>query len=199
MKLNRLEIRRQLLHIFIGTITLFLIIIGVLTSLHLFIIILISSLLSIISKKKEVPVVAWFLKNFEREKARTQFPGKGFIAFFIGILLSIKLFEPSIAYASIMVLILGDTVSHLIGTHIGRIKNPLNGHKSLEGNIAGGFAGFIGASFFIDPYLAFAGSMSAMIIEAVQIRMNDEIVDDNVIVPLVCGAVIMIVRSWGIV
>ena len=196
MNLNWLEIKRQLLHVFTGTIVLFLIIVKVLTPLSLFLIIVISVILSLMSRRFDVPVVQWFLDNFEREKDKKSFPGRGFISFFVGVLLAIKLFEPGIAYASIMVLTLGDTVSHLVGTHIGRIKHPLDSHKSLEGNIAGGFAGFIGCMFFVDPWLALLGSFGAMTVEAIQIRMNNSIIDDNIVVPLACGVIIMLVRGY---
>lgn len=198
MRLNILEIRRQLLHIAIGFVTLSLIIFGVLTPLILFLIIVLSAGLSILSKKYRVPIVSWFLDNFEREKERERFPGKGFISFFVGILLAVKLFQPSIAYASIMVLTLGDSVSHMIGSHIGRIRNPLNGIKSVEGNLAGGLAGFMGAVLFVSPGLAIIGSFGAMIIEAIQIKMNESIVDDNIIVPLVAGAIMVLMRNLRI-
>lgn len=196
MSLNWLEIKRQLLHVLIGTVVLFLLILNILTPLHLFLIIIISSILSILSKNFRIPIVAWFLDNFERKKDRIKFPGRGFISFFIGTLLAIKLFEPPIAYASIMVLTIGDTVSHLIGNHIGRTKHPLNSYKSLEGNIAGGIAGFIGAMFFVQPWLAAIGSFGAMTIEAIQFKMNNTIIDDNIIVPLVCGAFIMTAQAF---
>ncbi len=196
MKMNWLEIKRQLLHVFTGTLVLFLIIVNVLTPLSLFLIIVISAILSLMSKTIKVPIVQWFLDNFERQKDKESFPGRGFIAFFVGVLLAVKLFEPSIAYASIMVLTLGDTISHLIGTHIGRIRHPLNSLKSLEGNIAGGFAGFIGAMFFVDPLLALLGSFGAMTVEAIQIRMNNTIIDDNIIVPLACGVIIMLAKVF---
>jgi len=195
MTLNLLEIKRQLLHVAVGSVVLLLLIVGLLNALHLFVVIIISAILSILSRRYKLPIVSWFLDNFERDKDKEKFPGRGFISVFVGVLLAIKLFEPSIAYASIMVLTLGDTVSHLIGLHLGRIKHPLNGLKSLEGNIAGGVAGFIGAQFFVRPELAFFGAFGAMFIEAVQVRMNDSIVDDNIIVPLTCGVIIMLVRS----
>lgn len=195
MSLNKLEIKRQLLHVLIGTSVLFLLIVEVLTPLYIFVILVISGILSILSKQSNLPIVSWFLDNFERDRDRKKFPGRGFISFFIGILLAIKLFEPPIAYASIMVLTLGDTVSHLIGTHIGRTRHPLNGHKSLEGNLAGGLAGFVGALFFINPLSALIGSFGAMTIEAIQFKMNNTIIDDNIIVPLACGALIMIAQA----
>ena len=74
MSLNYLEIKRQLLHVFIGTVVLFLLIIKLLTPLDLFLIIVISAILSIFSKWFRVPVVQWFLDNFEREKDKKSFP-----------------------------------------------------------------------------------------------------------------------------
>jgi dolichol kinase len=195
IRLNMLEIRRQLLHIFVGFLTLSLIMVGVLSPLLLFLIIVLCSILSVLARWQRLPVVSWFLENFEREKQREKFPGKGFISFFVGVLLAVKLFEPSIAYAAIMVLTLGDSVSHMIGIHLGRIRNPLNGIKSIEGNLAGGLAGFMGAVFFVSPGLAVVGSFGAMLVEAIQIKMNEGIVDDNIIVPLVAGALITVVKN----
>ncbi len=193
-KINTLEIKRQLLHIAIGTITLFFIVLG-LQPIYIFILVVLSSVLSVLSTRIDVPIVSWFLDNFERPKNRKQFPGKGFISFFVGILLSMKLFPAPISYASIMILTLGDSVSNLIGTHLGRVKHPLNGHKSIEGNLFGAFVGMMSAFFFVDPVLAATGSFGAMIIEAIQFRMNDMIVDDNIIVPLSAGAIMLIISA----
>jgi len=195
MRLNMLEVKRQLLHITIGFVTLILIIWGILTPLILFLIIVFSAVLSILSKRYRIPIVSWFLENFEREKEKSRFPGRGFISFFVGVLLATKLFEQNIAYASIMILTLGDSISHMVGIHLGRIRNPLNGIKSIEGNLAGGLAGFMGAIFFVNPWLAGIGSFGAMLIEAIQVKMNETIVDDNIIVPLVAGAIITLARS----
>jgi len=50
--------------------------------------------------------------------------------------------------------------------------------------------------FFVQPVLAFIGSFGAMTIEAVQFKMNDELIDDNIIVPLACGAIIMLAKTF---
>ena len=84
MRLNMLEVKRQLLHITIGFVTLILIIWGILTPLILFLIIVFSAVLSILSKRYRIPIVSWFLENFEREKEKSRFPGRGFISFFVG-------------------------------------------------------------------------------------------------------------------
>jgi len=200
MPINWFEIRRKLMHVLIGTILLGLIALRLITPLALFLVIIVGGVISIISIKHRIPVFSWFLDTFDREKDRKQFPGRGAISLFVGVLLAWKLFEAPIAYASIMVLILGDSVSHLVGTHFGRIKNPLNGSKSLEGNLIGGLAGFIGAMLFVEPWIAAVGSFGAMLIEAIQIRMNESLIDDNIIIPLAAGALMtltaVMIHNW---
>jgi dolichol kinase len=203
MRVNWFEIRRKLLHVLIGTVLLGLIALKLITPLILFLVIIVGAVISIISRKYRIPVISWFLENFDRKKDRKLFPGRGAISLFVGILLAWKLFDAPIAYASIMVLILGDSVSHLVGTHFGRIKNPLNGSKSLEGNLIGGLAGFIGAMLFVGPWLAAVGSFGAMLIEAIQIRMNESLIDDNIIIPLAAGALMILTRilmqNWTVI
>jgi len=200
MGINWFEIRRKILHVLIGTLLLGLIAMKLITPLAMFLVIIFGAVMSVVSKKYRVPLLSWFLDNFDREKDRRQFPGRGVISLFVGVLLAWKLFDAPIAYASIMVLILGDSVSHLVGTHFGRIKNPLNGSKSLEGNLIGGLAGFIGAMLFVEPWTAAIGSFGAMLIEAIQIRMNENLIDDNIIVPLAAGALMtlaeILIHNW---
>ena len=95
-----------------------------------------------------------------------------------------------------MILTFGDSVSHLFGWHMGRKKHPLNCLKSIEGNIAGAITGFIGAIFFISPLPALLASFGAMTAEAVELKMNNKIVDDNIIVPLVAGTIIFLIRRF---
>ena len=126
---------------------------------------------------------------------RTRFPGRGTLFFVIGSLLVIQLFELKIALAAIMVLTLGDSVSHLFGAQFGQIKNIFNGksRKLLEGTLAGTVAGFFGAMLFVPIPEAFLGSLGAMIAEVVQIDFNEKTLDDNMVVPLVAGTVMLIV------
>lgn len=127
-----------------------------------------------------------------------KFPGKGVIFFFVGVLLSLQLFEKDIALASIMVLSLGDSVSHLIGKSFGRIKNIFNGDgkKLLEGTLAGTLAGFFGALVFVPFPEAFLGAFGAMIVEVVKIDFNDLTLDDNLVVPLVAGTIMFLLRTY---
>lgn len=196
MEINRFEIRRQAFHICLGLAIIILLKIGILNSLILFIILIIGGIIAVLSKKFRIPVIYSFLKIFERKHALKTFPGKGTISFLIGCLLVLQLFEKDIALASIMILTFGDSVSHLFGWHVGRKKHPLNCLKSIEGNIAGGITGFLGAMFFINPLPALLASFGAMTAEAVELKMNNKIIDDNIIIPLVAGTIIYLMRIY---
>jgi len=165
-------------------------------SLTLFVVLIAGIITSILSKKYRIPLIYQFLKTFERKETIKSFPGRGTISFFIGCLLVLQLFEKNTALASIMILTLGDSISHLVGWHIGRRKNPLNCLKSVEGNIAGAIAGSLGAMFFVSPLHAVIASFTAMTAEAVEIKMQERIVDDNITVPLVAGTVLHLLSKY---
>lgn len=200
MKLiNQRELERQLLHIIVGALTVFFIYIDVFDPLVLFLVVVSVSLASFLATKGNVPVYSYLVRRYDREGQVKTFPGRGVLFFFAGSLISIKLFPLDIALASIMVLSLGDSVSHIVGKHFGKIRNPLNGnsYKLLEGSVVGMFAGFFGALLFVSPAEALFASAFAMAAEAVEIEMNKKPVDDNIIVPLVAGIAILAVRfDW---
>lgn len=196
MKLDTLEVRRQLFHICFGLVLLFLIANGILTSLHLLILLLLGGALSVLTRKFRLRPVYAILRFFEREHHLQKFPGKGVISFVTGTLLVLQLFPRDIAFASIMILTFGDSLSHFFGRHFGRVRNPLNGVKSVEGNIIGGLAGFLAALSFVNPVHAFLASFGAMAVEAVELKMNDQIVDDNIIVPLAAGTILYVIRLY---
>ncbi len=196
MEINKFEIRRQAFHICLGLTIVALLNYNIINSLIIFIVLIAGIILSILSKKYKIPVIQQFLNIFERKETIDKFPGRGTIAFFIGCLLVLQLFEKNIALASIMILTFGDSFSHLVGWHIGRRKNPLNCLKSIEGNVAGAIAGFIGAMFFVSPLYAFVASFTAMAAETIEIKMQERIVDDNITVPLVAGTVMHLLRIY---
>ena len=196
MEINKFEVRRQAFHICLGLAIIILLINNILNSLILFFMLITGVLISILSKKFNIPVIYSFLKLFERKDTLKTFPGKGTISFLVGCLLVLQLFERDIALASIMILTFGDSVSHLFGWHFGRKKHPLNCLKSIEGNIAGGITGFLGAMLFVSPLFAFLASFGAMTAEAVELKMNNKIIDDNIIVPLVAGTIIHLMRMY---
>lgn len=196
--LDKLEVKRQLFHLVLGLSIVTLYYFDLLDALMVFVIVVLGGFLCFLCRKIDIPVIGFFLKNFERKAQKDIFPGRGPLFFFIGVLLVMKLFEKDIALAAIMVLTLGDSLSHLIGAGFGRIKNIFNGDKRklLEGTIFGTLAGFLGALIFVSPLPAFLGSLGAMVAEALEFEMNRKSVDDNLIVPLVAGTVIYLVMTY---
>ncbi len=193
--LSTLELKRQLMHIVVGLVTITLIYFEILSPISLLLLIIAGILLSFLCKRVRLPIISTFLDHVEREEQKKNFPGKGTIFFFIGVLLSLQLFEQNIAYASIMVLTFGDSISHMFGAQFGKIKNIFNGksQKLLEGTLAGTFAGFFGAVFFVPIPEAFLGSAAAMITEVIKIDFNETTLDDNLVVPLVAGTMMVLV------
>ena len=192
------ELGRQIIHLGVGLSLVGLFYIDLLSPLALFLAIVAGILASIISKRAKLPIFSFFLEHFEREEQKKSFPGKGMIFFFIGALLVIKLFERDIALASLMVLALGDSVSHVFGEEYGQTKNIFNGKskKLLEGTIAGTIAGFLGAMIFVPFPLALFGSAAAMIAEVIKIDLNEYTLDDNLVVPLIAGTIMLLVRMY---
>ena len=97
-----------------------------------------------------------------------------------------------------MVLALGDSVSHLVGQGFGKIRNIFNsnGTKLLEGTLFGTLAGFLGAFIFVPLPEAFLGSAGAMIAEVIKIDFNDHTLDDNIVVPLVAGTIMLLISRF---
>ena len=193
-KINNFEWDRQIFHIFLGIAIAVLLLYDFIDKNTIFIIIILGMMVSYVSKKTEIPVICSLLKKFGRKEEIKNFPGNGIIFYFIGVFIALLLFPKDIAMASIMVLALGDSVSHIYGLHYGKTKHPLSKTKFLEGTIAGFVAGFIGALVFANWYEALLASSAAMLAEAIEIKIGAQQVDDNLIVPVVAGAVIWIVR-----
>lgn len=196
--LSSLELKRQLMHILVGLVTITLIYFEILSPFAIFLLIIAGIMLSFLCKRVRIPIISTFLDHVEREEQRSTFPGKGTIFFFVGVLLSLQLFEQNIAYASIMVLTFGDSISHMFGAQFGKIRNIFNGKskKLLEGTLAGTLAGFFGAVFFVPIPEAFLGSAAAMIAEVIKIDFNENTLDDNLVVPLVAGTVMVLVGKF---
>jgi dolichol kinase len=196
--LTKQEIGRQIVHAFSGILAVTLIYYDILSPLAIFLLIIVGILVSMLSKRIKLPFFSQFLDIFEREEERKKFPGKGMIFFFIGILLVVQLFSEDIALAAIMILALGDSVSHLVGERFGQIKNIFNGKskKLLEGTLAGTMTGFLGALIFVPLPEAFLGSLGAMIAEVIKIDFNDHTLDDNLVVPLVAGTIMFLLRTY---
>ncbi|MFH1182205.1 MAG: diacylglycerol/polyprenol kinase family protein [Candidatus Woesearchaeota archaeon] len=192
MEDNSLELRRQTFHMGLGMLFVLLISLGFDWRFFLALII-VGAILSYVSARRKIPVIAWFLEKFERKNS---WPGKGALFFAIGTFLALVLFPRDIALASILILTFGDSLAHLFGRFFGKVKHPLNTYKMIEGTIIGFLAGGIAAAVFVPWQQAMAASAVAMFVEGIDLRFRRNAVDDNIVVPLVAGVVIWLFRSF---
>ncbi|MFC1769262.1 diacylglycerol/polyprenol kinase family protein [Nanoarchaeota archaeon] len=192
-KILNLEFRRQVLHIFFGLAIVFSVEWGLIGLLELWIIFLIGLLLSIASMKYRIPIIADFLDYFERDKEKGKFPGQGPLFYVLGSLLALALFERNVALASIIILALGDSISHLVGRFYGRIKHPLNSSKFAEGAVVGVIFATIGAWLYVPLTYALVGSVFGMVAEGFEVKYGWAQVDDNLIIPIVSGVAMVLV------
>ena len=124
------------------------------------------------------------LRSHEKEGAIT-----GATYYIIATLISIFVFEESIAIACLFFIGLGDTVAALVGRQWGNTK--LIGKKSLEGSVACFTVCGITALFLLNPIIGFIGAFVATLAELLPLRIND-----NLTVPLISGAVMQLMINY---
>lgn len=134
------------------------------------------------------------LSFFEREDHLTKFPGRGVLFFLLGAWCAVALFPNDMALASILILSVGDSVSHLYGRFLGKIKVPFFPHKNIEGHIAGTILAAIISSIFVPFAPALAAACIGMIIEIPHWKIGKIPLDDNLLIPIASGAALM---TWN--
>lgn len=195
----KMEIRRQLFHVTVGIAIVALVYFDVLNEWGLLAILAAGSVLILLSRKYRVPIIYWFLERFERPEVMEIFPGKGSFFFFLGAFIVVLIFDKSIAMASIMVCAVGDSLSHLVGKSVGKVKHPFSNTKFIEGHIVGAIIGALGAMLFVSPLTALVAASIAMFVEGIDIEFRMSwILDDNLIVPLTAGIVMFLFGFIGL-
>ncbi len=185
---KRRELHRQAFHLITGIGIAFLVFLSVLTEAHLLFILLAGLLLAFASKRRDIPVISWFLRKFDRDLVR--FPGEGAFFLVLGSFLSLLLFPRNIALASIMILAVGDSFSTLFGIRYG--STPFF-KKTLEGSLGGFIPAFFAALFFVNYLDAFLGAAAAMLIEANEFRIKSLKIDDNLLIPLAASLMMTLI------
>jgi len=195
--ISKLELRRQFFHMICGVVFVVLIYHNIVNVIFLIALLVLGFILSALYLKYKIKIIHWFLERFDRPEDIATFPGKGPIFLVFGILLSVLLFEKDVALASIMVLALGDTFGAIIGP-FGSIRHPrpFSQEKFIEGSVMAIIAGFVGAIIFVRPLEAFFASLIAILVEVAEIKMLNEKIDDNILIPLIAGAVITLMRVY---
>lgn len=183
--MNKLEIRRQLIHILYGPAIVLLYQYNLINISILFGMVVGGSAMSLMIKRKRMSPVRWVLSHFERDHHLESFPGRGILFFTIGALLCLILFTKEIAFAGILILSFGDAVSNLVGQRWGKIKTKLNPDKYIEGTLVGILVSIPIAYYFVPNILAaIAASSIAMFLEMPNIRIFSFEIDDNLLIPI---------------
>jgi dolichol kinase len=176
------ELLRQLIHasgVFIVILSYFfrpyaLIIISILVLIFVYI-------LFQIDKKRHILFFSYIFRRCTRQEDE-----RGFIYFFVGIILTLIIFQSNmpVANAAILILLFGDSASTLVGRLWGKTKIPFQEHKTLEGSLAFFLVGFAVALTQVPLVPALLGGISGALTEAYSP------IDDNIPIPLV-SAIIM--------
>lgn len=176
---------RQLIHasgIFIVFVNIFLSpIIAILTCIA---IVLIVEAIFRIDENKKV-----FFFSFILRKCKRKDDERGFVYFFIGIILTLYLFKFNIAIANaaILIFLLGDSASTIFGKKFGKRPLPFNERKTLVGTSAFFIVALIGALTQLPLIPALVGALCGAITEAYSP------IDDNIPIPVIAGIAMSLV------
>lgn len=190
---SKLELRRQIAHLLVGVLVVFLIELKLLTPGLLLPVLLIGCLLSWTCKKYRPPLLYDLLQLFERPQDLANFPGRGFIYLLLGSYLSLLIFPITIAKGAIMVLAVGDSISHLVGRYFGRTKVPFSNNKMLEGTIVAIIFSTLGTLLFVNFSQAFLASLLTISLESIYPEKLSRYLDDNILMPLLAGLIMLVV------
>ncbi len=188
---DKLELRRQIAHMLTGILIVLLLKLQILNQEILFMILVGGGILSLVMRKYHIPVLHKMLAYFERPEDLTHFPGKGSFFLVLGALLATFFFQRDIAMAAISIVAVGDAITTVMRTYYGKEKNPLNPIKHLEGIFLAIVFSTVAALFFVDFEKAFWASAVSIIFESLSVRYISRVIDDNVMIPLVAGVVMM--------
>jgi phosphoserine phosphatase/dolichol kinase len=111
--------------------------------------------------------------------------------FAFGIVTTLLLYPAHAGGAAIAMFCLGDSAASLFGGML-TTSLPFNKGKTIEGSLAGFVFAFLAGTFFVSPQLALVGAAIAMTIEVLPLPIND-----NVSVPILTGAALTLLMSYG--
>ncbi len=188
------EFRRQSFHFALGFSCVFMHWAGFLRLWQIGVLLVVGLAISFISQYKKIPLISDILKHFDRPRDK-DFPGRGAFFFMLGVFLSLLIFNQEnikIAYAAILILSVGDSLNHLFGTKLQRVRFPWNKRKNMVGVGIGIASGTFAAQFFVPLLPAFIASAVAISMETIPVKVGKFYLDDNVFVPLLAGSILWI-------
>jgi len=183
MRLTSLELRRQLLHMGFGIVLITLLYFGILNIYLMIGGLTLALILSRLCTMTQIPIASWVMDRFERKEFRHKFPGKGPIFFMMGSIVVLYFFPLHIALAAMVILSVGDAVSHIAGKLLSRRSYKYL--KSVEGTAVAIVASFFGVLIFVNFAAALVGVSVSLLFEDLKLG-----IEDNLFLPIV-AAIIM--------
>jgi HAD superfamily phosphoserine phosphatase-like hydrolase len=139
-------------------------------------------------ERKNLPIISYITYHAANQSELFEFTTAP-IFFALGILLTLLIFPNPAGSAAIAIFALGDSTASIFGRIYGKKALPFNRGKTLEGSTVGFFFAFLAGSFYIAPLMALIGALVAMFIEYLPLPVND-----NLVTPIITGAVLFIIR-----
>ena len=171
------EILRQIIH----ASGIFILILGIFLKPEILILLCIImvifvEILFVLDKTHHIPFFSKILSTCKRTDDE-----KGFLFFFIGIIATLYIFSfnMAIANSAILLLLIGDSASTLVGRRWGNRKLPFNNLKSFEGTLAFFVVGILCLITQLPIVPAFFGALIGAITEAYSP------IDDNIPIPII--------------
>ncbi len=181
---------RKLLHVFFGILLLFILYLDSARTV-LFVVLIVSLVLSLYVRKHNFPVISYLVKVLGK---KTEFPGQGLITFNFSALFLLVWAGRTVAVYSVIILILFDSVGAVIGKLFNLFPIPYNRAKHFEGRF------FIALIIFFILIKRFSVLTSVLTVIGVFFAETLDInikfwkynvkLDDNFLIPLVSGFVL---------
>ncbi len=192
---QELEFRRQTFHFLAGFLCVFAHWAGFFRLRVIAFFLITGLIISFISQHKKENLISRILSIFDRPRDQN-FPGRGAFYFLLGVFLVFLFFREEnirVAYASIMILSVGDSLNHLFDKRASsKVRLPWNKRKNFPGLIIGILSGTFAAQFFVPIIPAFLASSLAIVGETIPLKFGKHYIDDNIFVPLVAANVLWV-------
>ena len=137
-----------------------------------------------IDRYHKIFLISSFLNRCKRKDDE-----KGFVYFFLGIIITIYFFQFNMAIvnAAIIILLFGDSASTIIGKKYGKTPLPFHKKKTIIGSLTFFIVAFVGALTQVPVIPALFGAMFGTLTEAYSP------IDDNITIPLISAFVMSII------
>ncbi|MFH1601709.1 MAG: phosphatase PAP2 family protein [Candidatus Shapirobacteria bacterium] len=177
------NLRRKIVHLFYGFALVYLIEYQILDKTLFFVLFLVWAIITLASTIWLPQKIRNLIIFFERDQTRP-FLGEGCFLFTASCFAAFLLFPQNIAQAAIVNLAVGDSVNALVGFYFNSKK------KRIEASLAALFATALVSLQFISLPIALTGAAATSILEYSEPKIRGKKINDNLLIPLVSGAVI---------